>query len=67
MRNFKHNSAFRKYSDAFHFFTFCYVAALCEKGKKGKQNLRNLCKFIKEERLKYHIDISIQTLSLDHP
>lgn len=32
---------------------------------KQKQNDRNFCQFIKEEKLKYHFDISSQTLYYD--
>ncbi len=70
-------SAFSMYSDHLHFIKF-YVAAWyynCLNSfffsliytpylimTKWKQNFRNICKFIKNNKLKYQIYISIQTL-----
>ena len=33
--------------------------------RKQKQDFWHFCKYIKKEKLKYHIDIGIQTLSYD--
>ncbi len=42
------------------FFSLIYTPYLIM--TKWKQNFRNVCKFIKKKKLKYHVYISIQTL-----
>ncbi len=74
-------SGYGKYSDPLKFFTLCYIAAICENHlssffflinvhtaphiDRKTQNCWHFCRFIKKEKLKYHMVLSIQTLCCD--
>ncbi len=74
-------SGYGKYSDPLKFFTLCYIAAICWNHlssffflinvhtaphiDRKTQNCWHFCRFIKKEKLKYHMVLSIQTLCCD--
>ncbi len=63
-------SGYGKYSDPLTFFTLCYIAAIfflinvhtAPHIARKTQNCWHFCRFIKKEKLKYHMVLSIQTL-----
>ncbi len=74
-------SGYGKYSDPLTFFTLCYIAAICWNHlssffflinahtaphiDRKTQNCWHFCRFIKKEKMKYHMVLSIQTLCCD--
>ncbi len=73
-------SGYGKYSDPLKFFTLCYIGSHLLKSFKfifflinvhtaphidrKTQNCWHFCRFIKKEKLKYHMVLSIQTLAV---